>query len=281
MVTATGERDHAEQEYESQEHAEHTEQSAQAEQNEADQTEANAEGTQAEENTEPEQPQLSLREQFAKDMEDAKNNVATALVEVQRLDTTPEERDEAIQTYMEARKTEAALQAQEAELETKEKRITACIQYNKAVARINKTLGLADFEHHYSPIAEDGTGGAVPTEAKQRRSSSNTSGASGEGSSPRSTVNFIVDGITFNPPALMKQFGDEKLDNPNGSNAWANNKTHPKFYSSVYVRLLKQGKTVEISLGEYPAKSHTEFDGWVDHHKARLGWDATGEKKSA
>ena len=275
MVTATGEKDTEEHGNETQEPGEHTEQM------ETDHTEANVEGTQAEESTEPEQPQLSLREQFAKDMEEAKTSVATALKEVQRLDTTPEERDEAIQTYMEARKTEAALQAQEAELETKEKRITACIQYNKAVVRINKTLGLEDFEHHYTPIAEDGTGGAVPTEAKQRRSSSNTGGASGEGSNPRSTATFIVDGITFNPPALMKQFGDEKLDNPNGSNAWTNNKTHPKFYSSVYVRLLKMGKTVEIVLGEFPAKSHTEFDGWVDHHKTRLGWNAVGEKKSS
>ena len=272
MVTATGGMDSEEQEYQSQERSE---------QDEANQAEPNAENTQTEENTEPEQPQLSLREQFAKDMEEAKTSVATALTEVQRLDTTPEQRDEAIQTYMEARKTEAALQTQEAELETKEKRITACVQINKMTARVLKTLGIEDFEYHYTPIAEDGTGGAAPAEAKQRRSSSNTGGTSGEGTNPRSTVTFIVDGVTFNPPALMKQFGDEKLDNPNGSNAWANNKTHPKFYSSVYVRLLKMGKTVEISLGDYPAKSHTEFDGWVDHHKARLGWDATGEKKSS
>ena len=84
----------------------------------------------------------------------------------------------------------------------------------------------------------------------------------------------------FTPPALMKQFGDEKLDNPNSSKAWENNKTHPKFYASVYVRLLKENRVVTVEAGEFPASSHTEFDGWVDHHKARLGWNATGETKA-
>jgi hypothetical protein len=232
------------------------------------------------ESEEPAQPTMSLREQFTHDLQVATDAVSTAFMSVQRSGQTPEEMDASVRDYTAARLEQAGLESQEKELETKEKRASFCVQANKTIASLLKRMSIDDFEFHYYPIAEDGTGGATPTEPKAKRSASTSSNASGDNSGGRSTVRFIVDGITFTPPALMKQFGDEKLDNPKDSKAWENNKTHPKFYSSVYVRLLKEGKSVVVEIGDNPAASHDEFTGWTDYHKTRLGWNATGEKKS-
>ena len=236
----------------------------------------------------PAEPELTMREQYALDLAAADTNVQDTFAAVRAEGLTPEQADAAIETYMNARKAQSALLALEKELVTKEEQEKALAGLNKMASQVFKRAnggqGIEPFAYHFTPIMEDGTGGAVlPPKSTPKKSSgaaANGDGASGTGGNARSTVRFTVDGIVFAPPAFMKQFGDEKMDNPNGSKAWENNRTHPKFYASTYVRKLKDGSTISVDAGESPAASHSEFDGWVDHHKARLGWNAVKEATS-
>ena len=223
--------------------------------------------TAAEVPAEPEQPTISVREQFAIDMKAATEAVEEAFKAVTAADLSPEQRDAAIEAYTEARKAQEALKEQESELEKKEKQELACIQLTKMSAQVFKRVGVDAFPYSFDP--ENGASVIVPKATRQRSSTGN----GGEGvTRSRSTVRITVDSTEYTPSALMKEFGDEKLDNPKGAAAWNNDRTHPMFYASVCVRLMKAGKKVVVVPGDNPSDKHKAFDALVDTHKMRLGW---------
>lgn len=271
---------------------------AQTEQNDGDQSQfqaeatvdANANGAQAGEQSEtqteatpeePAEPQLTVREQFEKDSAEAQQAVDEAFAIVTNPDTPMEERDAAVEVYQNARKVQEALKEREAELEKLEKQESACTMINKAMGNVFKRVGIDPFMVLFDP--ENGASVYVPKPTRARSSSGGSSstsgGGSGEGvSRARSTVRITVDSTEYNPSTFMKEFGDEKQDNPKGAAAWNNDRTHPMFYASAVVRLMKQGKTVVVTPGDNPSDKHKAFDQLVDTHKMRLGWGPEHEK---
>ena len=256
-------------------------------QNEAtgeNQTEAtvasDANGAQAgEQEQAPPEPQLSVREQFEKDLAEAVANVDEAFKQVQRTDLTREEQHEAVQAYMAAREAEEAINAKKADLDRLERQEQALKNIEKMSASAFKRAGIDPFQYTYHP--EEGASIFVPKPTRQRSSGGSTGGNGGEGvSRARSTVRITVDGEEYNPSTFMKKYGDEAGDNPKGAAAWNNDRTHPMFYASAVVRLMKAGHAVVVTPGENPSDKHLKFDSLVEISKMRLGWGPEHETKA-